>query len=880
MPEYNYRLIRKLATTSLRLNTVLLCAVFLNLLMLAACTWALSRVVSEERNKVSLHFNRLMGDIRQHEAFLTQIAQHGDQAPRRQPARGLQTQHRVLLETNDARLYEGRQFTFSMPFTLGQLHPRNEVNPGNFTLGMLLATFYSSFWSTSAYPAPQVFVIGVQGNTSLAVPAIDHFAGRPPLNQGSYLPTVAAIHAALQAQPAVGANPGVRWSRSDTPRELLGAIDFKLPDALWWAPDLKQQVVAVTLLDLERLDNPEQVWERPLYDQLQLQSPRGNSLIDTVGRAVDYEEGLNFATQGIVFKVGGAAAGGWVALYQLGYQHFFGYAKWQLLGGILLLLGSLLGSWAATRWYSRKVIWPARQANQMVAEAKRSADAASAAKSRFLATMSHEIRTPLYGALGTLELLGRSGLTEPQRHHLEVIERSCSTLLHLVSDALDVSKIEAGEMTLAYAAFDPHALAEDVVAAYAGMANRRGLQLQARIDENVPGLVEGDALRSRQILNNLISNGLKFTDVGSVIVHLKAEVSADSAMLHWQVTDTGIGIAPEQQQRLFEPFYQAHANEHTISGTGLGLSICASLAQLMGGRLKVESQPGVGSTFTFSVTQAVVQARRLLARPEAVQAAGSPLGGLSLRVLIAEDNPVNQALLKEQLQALGCQVTLAEDGRQALDHWAPGAFDVILTDVNMPLMTGYQLAGELRRRGATLPMVGITASAGLEGAAPFAAAGLDAWLIKPVRLRELQQVLLRLCPGADRSPPSSTPYVSGADHLDLSPSMRALFEKTLRADIQALRDAERRQDRVALGQQLHRLCGALAVVKAYPLSQACEALERQLAELPAQHHLPTAFAALVERIERLLVQAPGDGTPGANGEPAPSITGNGFECHE
>ncbi|QKZ05733.1 ATP-binding protein [Pseudomonas eucalypticola] len=878
MPEYNYRLIRKLATTSLRLNTVLLCAVFLNLLMLAACTWALSRVVSEERNKVSLHFNRLMGDIRQHEDFLTQIAQHGDHAPSRQPAQGLQTQHALVAETSDARVYEGRQFTFSMPFTLAQQHARNEPNPGNFTLGMLLATFYSSFWSTSAYPAPQLLVMGAQGNTSLAVPALGHFAGRPPLTLGSYLPTVAQIHAGLQTQAPSAVNQGVSWGRSHTPGELLGYIAFKLPDALWWAPDLKRRVVAVTLLDLERLNNPEQVWERPLYDQLQLQSPRGNSLMDAVGRADDYAQGLNFAAQGIVFKVGGAAAGGWVALYQLGYQHFFGYAKWQLLGGALLLLMSLFGSWAATRWYSRKVVWPARQANQMVAEAKRSADAASAAKSRFLATMSHEIRTPLYGALGTLELLGRSALNPRQHHHLKVVEQSCTTLLHLVSDALDVSKIEAGEMTLAYAAFDPHALAEEVVAGYAGMAKGRGVHLQLRVDDNVPGLVQGDVLRTRQVLNNLISNGLKFTEAGSVALQVKADVVADSAVLHWQVTDTGVGIAPEQQRRLFEPFYQAHAPEHTISGTGLGLSICASLASLMGGRLQVASQPGVGSTFTFSVTQAVLNRQRPLAAPGASE--GDTFTPLGLRVLVAEDNPLNRALLQEQLQTLGCRVTLAENGRVALAQWAPGAFDVLLTDVNMPLMTGYQLANELRRQGAALPMVGLTAGTGHEGTALVAAAGMDAWLVKPVSLGDLHQLLLRLCPPGDGSMPAPVPSAPPVDRVELSPALRALFDHTLRADIQVLRDAALRLDRVALGQQLHRLCGALAVVKAHALSQACEALERQLAQWPEQQPLPPAFAVLVERIERLLVKAPGDGTPGANGEPTPSITGNGFESHE
>ncbi|MBB4862531.1 two-component system capsular synthesis sensor histidine kinase RcsC [Pseudomonas nitritireducens] len=1070
--------IRKLASTSLRLNVVLLCAVSLALLLVGACYWALGRVVQEERDKMHFHFSRLIGDIHEHEAFLHRIAQQSDESTQRQDQDVIPLQRRLLVREQGMEIHEGREFSFAMPFTLAQQQGSRQDKPGPFSFGVMLANFYSSYWSTSAYPSPQVLVLDLRGPTSLAVPSIGNFRGQRPLTRQSYLPVVERIRLALEVcQPERGDHQ-VHWAQAHAysggqGRELLAYVGAPLPDKLWWDSDLDRQVVAVSLLDLERINDFEQILERPVFDELELISPRGDVLIDSVGTAGDYDDGLNIGAQGLVFKVRSAADGGWVALYRLSYQSFFRYAKLQFLGGLALLLGSLAGGWFAIRWYSRRVIRPARQAHleivesdafsraviqtapvalcvlrhqshqvvmmnrlaelwlgdaeaiarlsrdwepllregegagqgssevvfevegrvlhagfaptryhgenvvlcafndisahrqaqQMLAEAKLSADAASEAKSVFLATMSHEIRTPLYGVLGTLELLGLTDLSRQQRDYLDTIQRSSSTLLQLISDILDVSKIEAGQMALEAVAFNPLELAEDAVASYAGVAEGKELQLYTCIDADVPGLVRGDAARIRQILNNLLSNALKFTDLGRVVLRLRRVATESGAMaLQWQVTDTGIGMSDAQQKRLFEPFYQAHGHEHTVSGTGLGLSICARLSELMGGQLRVVSETGLGSSFTFTLALPVLDAAQppvdglrlrhdpiyvrapvrelaqslaawvetwggeaivqddlpastppgavlldllgdghgeplwsgpqvcALARsglpPQAMprgwqaslyhlagiaqalqlaQQGGSGeqhqppraarLGKLGLRVLVAEDNPINQALLKEQLEELGCRVTLTGNGREALQRWAPGAFDALLTDVNMPVMNGYELVGELRRHDSWLPIIGVTANALREEGERCMAVGMNAWLVKPMSLRTLHDGLLRVCghlAAATAESEGQGAVAATDDTIQVSPKMRELFIRTMHQDMQGVRDALQEDDLATVRQQVHRLRGALAVVQAHGLSDACGAVEEALIAQPSGPELSAAVNALLGRIEAAL----------------------------
>ncbi|MCF5593962.1 hybrid sensor histidine kinase/response regulator, partial [Pseudomonas sp. PA-3-10C] len=254
-------------------------------------------------------------------------------------------------------------------------------------------------------------------------------------------------------------------------------------------------------------------------------------------------------------------------------------------------------------------------------QARQSADAANEAKTLFLATMSHEIRTPLYGVLGTLELLARTRLDSQQKSYLRAIEGSSATLLQLICDVLDVSKIEAGQLALELSEFCVPALVQEVVQGYAAAAQSKGLQLYACLDPQLPERLKGDVSRVRQILNNLLSNAVKFTDSGRVVLRVKLlSREGERVCLQWQVSDTGKGIAHEDQAYIFEPFYQTQGNTNVVAGTGLGLPICLRLTHLMNGTLRMVSEPGLGSSFSLTVPLEQLREQVSAATPTALAA--------------------------------------------------------------------------------------------------------------------------------------------------------------------------------------------------------------------------------------------------------------------
>ena len=580
-------------------------------------------------------------------------------------------------------------------------------------------------------------------------------------------------------------------------------------------------------------------------------------------------------------------------------------------------------------------------------EARQAADSANQAKSRFLATMSHEIRTPLYGVLGTLELLGLTPLAPRQQDYLDTIQRSSASLFKLISDVLDVSKIEAGQMTLELQDFCPLELTEDVVRTYSAFARAKGLQLYACIDSTLPDRLRGDPLRIRQILNNLLSNAIKFTDNGRVVLRVRVlQNAAGNAQVQWQVSDSGVGISQAQQQQLFDPFYQVNDTD-SQAGAGLGLAICKWLCELMHGQLSVVSEPGLGSSFTLQLTLESVPgaladcpafaagsptiyvrapvselAQHLIAwlnrfgldcrlvvsempppssllvdlapldnaplwsgprivavpggpnpaqsngtdwavdaddvraiawaihlaqlganaqRPASLQAKTRPL---NLQVLVAEDNVINAAIIKEQLEALGCAVVVAANGEQALAQWAPGRFDLLLTDVNMPVMNGYQLAEAVRQQDSTLPIIGVTANALREEGERCAAVGMNAWMVKPLNLATLRTQLEQHCkiavaPVIDAPPP-------------LSAKMRDLFVTTLRQDIQTTLAALDAVDANRVAQQLHSMAGALGAVQINALASAFVELECRLTGMAVTPALAVAVRQNLTRLQDLL----------------------------
>ena len=369
-------------------------------------------------------------------------------------------------------------------------------------------------------------------------------------------------------------------------------------------------------------------------------------------------------------------------------------------------------------------------------------------KSEFLATMSHEIRTPMNGVLGMCELLQRTELDTRQRHLADTILRSARSLLDILNDILDFSKIEAGKLDLDTTAFSPADVVQTTAAPFVAAAQAKGLEFVVRIESGVPSQLIGDAMRLRQVLNNLLSNAVKFTSKGSISVSCAlARVEGEKAELRFTVSDTGIGVAGNASEKIFEPFAQAESSTtRQFGGTGLGLAIVRRLVTLMGGQIDLRSEPGVGSTFTFTI-QLRRAAEQLSQRSALSDGATGPRISLALApsVLLAEDNAVNREVLTEMLQHIGCHVTAVENGAQVLSAVATRSFDAILMDCQMPVMDGHTAAKELRaleRATHQEPtfIIAITADATQENRRRCFDAGMDTVITKPItqaRLREL-----------------------------------------------------------------------------------------------------------------------------------------------
>jgi signal transduction histidine kinase/ActR/RegA family two-component response regulator len=388
------------------------------------------------------------------------------------------------------------------------------------------------------------------------------------------------------------------------------------------------------------------------------------------------------------------------------------------------------------------LLWQYRVAGHLRV-ARRSAEAANRAKSEFLANMSHEIRTPLNGVVAVADMLARADLEPKEREMVEIIRSSGDTLQRLLSDILDLARIESGKITIETAPFHAGAMVRDVCALSELRCNEKGVRLGVAIAPEIDGMVTGDLVRVRQVLTNFLSNAVKFTDRGRITV--RAERTAEG-LARFTVTDTGVGFDPADKGRVLGRFQQADSSiTRRFGGTGLGLAICCELAQLMGGRVDCDSKPGEGSVFWMELPLEPAAAEAAASAPETA-AADAGERSETLRVLLADDHPTNRKVVELMLGGGLADLVSVEDGQQALDALAQGRFDLVLMDMQMPVMDGLSAVREIRRReaaagSAAIPIIMLTANALPEHVAEAAKAGADRHLGKPFTAQQLFEAI-------------------------------------------------------------------------------------------------------------------------------------------
>jgi CheY-like chemotaxis protein/HPt (histidine-containing phosphotransfer) domain-containing protein len=498
----------------------------------------------------------------------------------------------------------------------------------------------------------------------------------------------------------------------------------------------------------------------------------------------------------------------------------------------------------------------------VLVRARQAAQEASRHKSEFLANVSHELRTPLSQVITVGGLLHQTELDEQQRQWVQHVQDAAGDLLDRIDGILHFAQLEAEPLELRAETFDPRAVAESVVEAFAAAAAAKGLRISCAPSPGLPARVSGDAERLRQALHQLVANAVKFTQQGSVRLLAQAAASPEDTRLVFEVEDTGPGLPPEEQARLFQPFTQLDGSaSRRHGGTGLGLALARRLAEAMGGELKVRSAPGSGSTFTFT------------ARFEPVEPPSAPAPALAPappareaqrarpRVLVAEDDPINRKVVLAMLDKLGYAAEPVANGLEAVEACSRASYDAVLMDCMMPEMDGYRATAWIRQRetGTRTPVIALTASTAPGDREKCFAAGMDGYLGKPVSLRTLDETLRRWVRGGDQPAPAAEPARASASRLPADHPLRVLeaqgrqeavveiidlFLETTPLRIARLRELARESELAVVNSLAHSLRGAALQLGARQLAHLCA--DAQAAARAEPSRLPDVFAQLEE----------------------------------